>query len=142
VDMHDLPSAGQIAPDTFDVASVAANTQMTSSPVALLPSDQTTIRAVAGGALTTASHGCVQVSGSTSTVELVFTHPASVQIRAPAGSVVTAHLRVAPASRIESPPHQLVEDATGSAYLEVSLAGAATVLDLPHGGAVLCGVTQ
>jgi hypothetical protein len=73
-------------------------------------------------------------------VQLVFRRAASVLIRAPAGSVITAHLHLSPSSRINSPPHQFATDASGTAYLDVSLVGAAPVLDLPSGGAVICAV--
>jgi hypothetical protein len=144
VDNHDLPSTSLLPPSEFDTASVAANIEMALSPVPLLPLDAVLVQPVRSTVLSAGPQGCVQASataaGGAPGVRLVFAGPASVSIRALAGSVITAHLHLSQSSRIESPPHQVTIDASDTVYLVVSLPGAAPVVDLPAGGAVLCGV--
>jgi hypothetical protein len=141
VENHDLPAQGPFAPDTFDVVSVAANLQMTASVTPLLPSGGTSIHAVGAVSLVPASPGCVAATGRPPSVQLVFSRAAAVLIHVSAGSVITAHLRASPSSRIDSFPHQYIADPAGDLYLDVALAGAAPVLDLPPAGAVLCGIS-
>ncbi|MDQ6847702.1 MAG: hypothetical protein M3019_09010 [Candidatus Dormibacteraeota bacterium] len=134
----DLPATSLIPPSEFDIVSVAANLQMTLSPVPLLDVGPLEVK----GAQAIGPTGCVQVTGvaagAPSSVQLVFRGPASVSVHAPAGSVVTVHLFASPSSRIESPPHQATVDASGTVYLVVSLPGAAPLIDLPA-GSLLCG---
>ena len=140
VEAHDLPTAGPISASALDLVSVVANLQMTSSPAPLLPAAGTSIHRVGGVSLAPAAPGCVDATGSTPAVQLIFTRAASVPIRARAGSVITVRLRLTPSSGIESPPHQFAVDDSGTVYLDVSLAGAAAVVELPRAGAVLCAV--
>lgn len=141
VDMHDLPLRSEIPPSTFDTVSVAASLQMTSSPVPLLPVGATAIRPASNVFLAPAAPGCLAATGRRPGVQLVFGRSASVLIHAPPGSVITAHLRLSVSSTVDAPPHPFAVDATGTLYVDVSLAGAAPILDLPPAGAVLCGVS-
>jgi hypothetical protein len=141
VQSGDLPSQGPIPPDALDLVTVAANVQMAWSPIPLLPNGATSIQPAGSVALVPAAPGCVTATGAGSpTVELVFARAASVLIRAPVGSAVSARLRMSPSSPAESPPHPLVVDGSGTVSLNVSLAGAAAIVDLPPAGAVLCAV--
>jgi hypothetical protein len=138
VQNHDLPDTSTIPPDAFDMVSVAANIEMTSSPAPLLPTAGTTIQPMGRATLGTGSSGCVQASG---TVRLLFNEPASVAVSAAAGSVITVHLYSSPSSRVESSPRSFAVDGSATLYLDVSLANALVVVDLPPGGATLCDVT-
>ncbi len=137
-DSGDLPATSLLPPSEFDTVSVAANLQMTLSPVPLLDVGPLEVK----GTGTSGPTGCIQVTGlaagAISSVQLVFRLPASVSVHAPPGSVVTVHLFASPSSRIESPPHQATVDASGTVYLVVSLPGAAPLIDLPSGSR-LCG---
>lgn len=140
VHMHDLPLAGPVPPDGQDVVTVAANLQMTWSAVPLLAPGATSISGVGSETLTPVASGCVAVTGTTPVVMLDFTRAASVVIRAPAGRAITVELRLTPSASDESPAQHVATGASGTISLNVSLAGAAAVVDVPPSGAVFCGV--
>jgi hypothetical protein len=140
VTMHDLPLQSLIPPDQLDMVTVAANVQMASSSRPFLPGGTTSIEAVGGARLSPVSPGCVAVSGAAPAVRLIFPSAAAVMIRAPAAALITARLYLSPASSTRSPRHAFTTGASGTVYLDVSLADAAAVLDLPPHGAVLCGL--
>jgi len=141
-DRNDLPATSLLPPSEFDTVSVAANIELALSPVPLLPVGPLQVQATRNAAVSTSTSGCVQATGNggggLSSVQLLFTGPASVSVHAPAGSVITVHLYPSPSSRIESPPHQATVDASRTVYLVLSLP-AAPIVDLPPGGAMLCG---
>ncbi len=141
---NDLPTTGILPPSEFDTVSVEANIEMTFSSVPLLPAGDVRVRSSRSATLATGPQRCVEVIGSQTSsgpsVQLVFTAPASVSIHAAPGSEVRAHLYSSATARIESPLHQATVDASGTLYLDVSLPGAAPLIDLPRGGATLCGV--
>jgi hypothetical protein len=138
--MHDLPLAGPIPPDGEDVVTVAANLQMTWSAAPLLPIGATSIRTVGSETLAPVASSCVAVMGNTPVVILDFTRAASVVIRAPAGTAITASLRLTPSAQNQSPAQHVATGASGTISLNVSLAGAAAVVDVPPSGAEFCGL--
>ena len=144
VQNHDLPDDSPIPPDAFDIVSVAANIQMTSSPSPLLSGGAVVLTPRTGATLMPGSPTCIQAGvitpGAPAAVRLVFSSPASVLIRATSGSLITVRLVATPSSKVESPPHPFPFDASGAMYLNVSLAGSAAIVDVPSSGATFCGV--
>jgi hypothetical protein len=145
VELHDLPTTFPLAPDGFDLATVAANVEMTTSTAAALPLGSAPIAALDGGGVQRVGDGCVEVSGATQSasprVLISFATGASVLIRVPAGSPVTASVSVPLSGATTSLPHQVPVGASGSAYLDISAPGARVVVQLPQGGGVICGVS-
>jgi hypothetical protein len=141
----DLPGTSLLPASALDMVTVASNVELASSSVPLFTVAAVPISATAAGSLSQASPGCVQAGasnpGGRPTVQAVYTQPASISIHAGAHSSITVRLFAASFPTIGSGARTFTLDGSGNLYLDVSLIGAVAVVQLPPGGATICGVT-